>query len=288
MQHITLSSGKKIACHEFGDPAGVPAFYFHGWPSSGIQGQLMDEDAGKLGIRLVSPDRPGLGGSDFQPGRRLLDWPQTLCEVARHYSWEKFHIFGVSGGGPYVYAAALRIPERLLSASVVCGAPPLKVLGASGLFWPYRFMLVIRDHLNCLMNPVFNIGCRISLQAPADIPMRWLLNMLNAEDQKIMNIRRNLDVIAEGFRQSVAQRVAHVQADADIYTSDWGFDLRDVKFPIHLWHGREDRNIPFSYAEKVAAMLPNSITHWTDSDGHYSLAVSRGHEVAETALARQP
>jgi len=286
MKFVTLSSGRKIAYHENGDPSGVPAFYFHGWPSSGVQGTLMDDAGKELGLRIISPDRPGLGQSDFQPRRKLLDWPRDLAEMADKLGFDRFHLFGVSGGGPYVLAVVHAMPERIISASTVCGAPPLTLFGTQDLFWPYRFVLLLRRHLNFLMAPFFRMGALISRQHPTDLPMRWLIGMLNPMDQVIMKDVARQQVIAEGFRQSIAQKVAHIQADADIYLEDWGFDVSKIQFPIHMWHGREDRNIPFTYAEKLAALLPNVTTHWTEEDGHYSVAVARGREVAMAALGR--
>ncbi len=247
----------------------------------------MDEAASQLGIRIIAPDRPGIGGSDFHPGRRLLDWPPVLLEMAAQLGFEKFHVFGVSGGGPYVLAAAHAIPERLLSASTVCGAPPLKLFGTRDLFWPYRAVLMVRRHLSFLLTPVFKLFALISRRKPAQAPMRWLLGMLKAEDRRVMKDERNLHVITEAFRQSIAQSVAHVQADADIYLGDFGFDIREITFPVHVWHGREDLNIPFSYAVKLAALLPNAITHWRERDGHYSLPITCGREVAEVGRSAQ-
>ena len=100
MPSLTLSSGLKLAFEHYGDPQGVPAFYFHGWPSSGLQGKVMDEAGRTQGVHVVSMDRPGIGDSDYQPGRQLLDWPVVLQELAEHLGWAQFHVFGVSGCGP--------------------------------------------------------------------------------------------------------------------------------------------------------------------------------------------
>lgn len=283
MSSICLSSGRKLAFAEHGNLQGEPAFYFHGWPSAKIQGLLMDDAGKEFGIRLVTPDRPGIGESDPQPGRRLLDWPPVLAELAEHLGWDKFHIIGVSGGGPYVYAVAHTMPERLLSASVVCGAPPLGLLGTADLFWPYRMTLLIRRRMHFMLRAVFGLGARIAKQTPQQRPMRWLLGMLNEEDRRVMRDEKVHSIITQGFRDALRQSVEHVQADADIYLSDWDLDLRSIRYPLHLWHGREDRNIPFSYAEKVASMLPNVTTHWLDRDGHYSIA-AKGRQIAETIV----
>jgi len=141
---LTLANGLKLGYAEYGDPRGEVAFYFHGWPSSRIQGSLFDAAAKQHGVRLICPDRPGIGLSDFQPGRTLFDWPETLTQLASHIGADNYHVIGWSGGGPYVLVTALMLPKRLLSASIICGAPPLKFLGDREMFWLYRVMIQLR------------------------------------------------------------------------------------------------------------------------------------------------
>ncbi len=123
--NFTLKNGLTLGYAEHGDPQGVPMFYFHGWPSARVQGGLMDAVAKKYGLRLISPDRPGIGLSDYQPNRRLADWPELMEQLAAHVGAKKFHLMGWSGGGPYVFSTVVAMPKRVLSASIVCGAPPL-------------------------------------------------------------------------------------------------------------------------------------------------------------------
>ena len=283
-EFITLKSGRRLAYEEFGDPRGVPCFYFHGWPSSRVQAVLMDKIGREMGMRIVSADRPGIGDSDFHPDRRLLDWPVAQEELAARLGWERFHVVGVSGGGPYALVSAFAMPERLLSASVVCGAPPLRQMGTRDLFWVYRAVLRVRNSCPWLLGIIFKAGTVISRQSPSQIPMRWLLAMLDREDRAVMREAATQQVIAEGYRQAVCHGVRPVMTDADVYLEEWGFDLAAITVPVHIWHGRKDRNIPVAYAEKIAALIPRSITHWYDDEGHYSICVNRCREVAETAL----
>ena len=67
---ISLPDGRKLAYSEYGDRHGKPVIYFHGFPGSRVEGLLMDAAAKWLGLRIVAPDRPGFGRSDFQAGRR--------------------------------------------------------------------------------------------------------------------------------------------------------------------------------------------------------------------------
>lgn len=284
MPTLTLASGRRLAFEHFGDPDGTPAFYFHGWPSSKVQGAVMDEPGRKLGLHVVAMDRPGIGGSDFHEGRRLLDWPPLLTELADHLNWPRFHVFGVSGGGPYALVTAHQMPERVLSVNVICGAPPLRDLGTRELFWVYRVVLAVRNRAPRLLAPLFKAGVAAS-RLPVDRwPMNWALKVLNQRDREVLTDPVLGPIVAEGFRQSVLSGVPRVQADGDIYSSDWAFDLREIRVPVHFWHGKADKNIPWTYAQKVAALIPKATTHWTEDDGHYSMAVLRAEEVARVAL----
>ncbi len=114
--------------------------------------------------------------------------------------------------------------------------------------------------------------------------MTWALKALNQRDREVLMHPVLGPVVAEGFRESVRSGVPRVRADGDIYTSEWGFDLREIGVPVHFWHGKADKNIPWTYAQLVAALVPRATTHWTKDDGHYSMAVLRAEEIARTAL----
>ncbi len=283
-QFLTLDSGRKLAFEMYGDPSGAPAFFFHGWPSSRVQGKLMDEIGKELGLCIASMDRPGIGDSDFHPHRHLLDWPPVMEALAAHLGWDKFHLFGVSGGGPYVLVTAHAMPSRVLSASYICGAPPLGKLGTKELFGPYRMVLALRNWLPILLAPTFRIACAISRLRPDQAPLRWLINLVAPRDREAMQDQSIYQTIVESFRASLQRGVPAVRTDGDIYLEDWGFDLADIQTPIHIWHGKRDRNFPWSYAQQVAAMIPHAIPHWSEEEGHYSLPVMRVREIIETAL----
>lgn len=60
-----LSNGRNIGFAEYGDGNGEPLFFFHGWPSSRLQAKVLDMEAKKQKIRVISPDRPGYSLSDY-------------------------------------------------------------------------------------------------------------------------------------------------------------------------------------------------------------------------------
>src|SRR5690348_13780754 len=64
-QRMQLRDGRWLGYLDYGDPNGMPIFCFHGTPGSRLA-HLADDDLLKgLHIRLIVPDRPGFGLSDF-------------------------------------------------------------------------------------------------------------------------------------------------------------------------------------------------------------------------------
>lgn len=123
-QQYQLPHGRKLGYDEYGSPDGKPIFYLHGSPSSRLEVKLyVSEDLlQSLNVRLVAVDRPGMGRSDFQPNRALLDFPKDLLALADHLNIRRFSILAYSLGGPYGLACAYAIPERLTKVGIVSGA----------------------------------------------------------------------------------------------------------------------------------------------------------------------
>jgi len=116
---IAFPNGRSLALAQYGIKTGEPVFFCHGWPSSRTMGELTDAAARDLGLRIISPDRPGIRGSSFHPQRTLLDWPPLLRELADRLGIDRFKILGISGGAPYALAAVWSLPERVRAAAVV-------------------------------------------------------------------------------------------------------------------------------------------------------------------------
>src|SRR5207247_8492666 len=122
---LSLRDGRVLGYAEYGDPNGKPVFFFHGLPGSRRQRHPDDSIAIELGARIIAIDRPGYGLSDFQQGRKLLDWPGDVAQLADSLKIDQFAAIGVSGGGPYLLACAYKLPERITSATVISGMGPV-------------------------------------------------------------------------------------------------------------------------------------------------------------------
>lgn len=280
-----LANGRQLGYAECGDPGGTVLFYHHGWPSGRRQGELMDRLGRSYGLRIIAPDRPGIGLSEYHPGRRLLDWPETLVELAAQVAAERFHLLGWSGGGPYVLAACAALPERVLSTTVVCGAPPLAELGDARLFWVYRLLIRLRRHLPRLLGPVLGLGARVAAGAEPDRPpLSLLLHLLHEADRRVLADREVFRIVRAAMLDSLRRGAAAVTTDAEAYLQPWGFDPAAIELPVHFWHGKADRNIDWTYSRDLARRLPRAQTHWLDDEGHYSLPIVHNEAILRAAL----
>ena len=98
---FALPNGHSIGFSTCG-PANAPAlFFFHGQCSSRFHGLGLSGSATNVGLRIICPDRPGIGLSTLDPRRKLLDYPPQISHLARHLGRETYHVMGASGGGPY-------------------------------------------------------------------------------------------------------------------------------------------------------------------------------------------
>lgn len=282
---IQLSSGRKLAYAEYGDPNGKPLFYYHGWPSSRLQGKLLDQIGKKRGFRVISPDRPGIGKSDFQPGRRFLDWPVVIGELADQLKVDVFDLVGVSGGGPYVLATLHAIPERVRKSLVICGAPPLADVGREGMMWPYRLAMMIHERAPKLLDRALRLAESISNQPRDGVVMRMMMASLGEEDHKALTDDFAYQAIVGSFQEAMKSGSQVLREDGDLYLQPWGFDVAELRKSPKFFHGGMDKNIPLKLVESYIQRIPGSALVVRERDGHYSLPVLRSEEFIDELLA---
>lgn len=81
-EHDVPHGGRTLHVYEDGDPRGLPTFSHHGTPGCGLPYPPVADDARKRGLRVLSIDRPGYGGSTRRPGRSVADVAADVAAVA--------------------------------------------------------------------------------------------------------------------------------------------------------------------------------------------------------------
>lgn len=273
---LRLAEGRIVRFFRFGDPGGRPLFYCHGWPGSGIQAALAEPAARRLGFSILSPDRPGIGGSTFAPDRRIVDWPAVAAQLADAEGWDRFDLLAVSGGCPYALATARALPERIGSVHVCCGAAPPEFLLREGLSYPiYRVLLRLHRSARTLLLLGLQMTRLYFRALPNSAAFLPILPFLSGADARAVRPRANRTLLARSVAAAFRQHPRGVLRDATRFVEEWGFPLREVRVPVRFHHGTADRNIPIEAARQTAARIPGSqFTEW-EGEGHYSLPLNR-------------
>src|SRR5215217_2518586 len=236
---IQLHNGAVVAFQEYGDANGRPVIFCHGWPSSRTMAQLTDEPARALGVRIISPDRPGISGSSMQLDRKLSDWPRLVEQLVDDLKIRDFRLLAISGGAPYAYATAIAMPERVRAITVVGGVVPFAELkDFKGLLPLYRYMLAFYRNRPQLLRQMFRlVQPFLSVRAPMRFrPLLLKMLLLRPCDAASLRDDAAFEAIFESQRRAWRGSAEGVMADAQIYAQPWGFSLEDVDVPVRLWH----------------------------------------------------
>lgn len=287
-QQLQLPDGRTLAYAQFGPEDGQPVLYFHGSPSSRLEPLFFQDDTlNRYKLRIIAPDRPGMGGSDFQSQRRFSHWPADVIALAESLHLKRFAVMGNSGGGPYVAVCAARIPERLNAAVIVSGGwrmdwPEAK----AGMPFPNRLVMNLARYAPWLL--------RIMLSAMGDIAsgerekeLAQMKKRMPAADYAALAQPGQLEVFGQSVRESLKQGAKGPAWDLQQYVREFDFQPEEIRFPITFFHGEKDINAPMDLVRKVVAMLPNARLITYPNEAHLSTLINHQEEIAQ-ALTSNP
>jgi pimeloyl-ACP methyl ester carboxylesterase len=262
---ITLADGRVLAYCEWGNPTGSPVLLVHGGPGSRLLDP--DEDAtAAAGVRLLTVDRPGYGGSDARPDPTLLGWADDVQVLADRLGLDRFAVVGFSAGGGYALACAASMPERIGAVGLTCCEGPYdEVPGAleQGMTPAERalFERIRRDPVAAREAVADHVGW---YQEP-DTIWEWEPPAVDVPILARPDVR---DALTRMFREGARQGVGGLVDDWIALSLPWGFALAEVKLPVAVWHGELDHLVGPAHAHHLSAALPNSTLVLYPQDGH--------------------
>ncbi|MDO8451852.1 MAG: alpha/beta hydrolase [bacterium] len=278
---IALKDGRKLGYAEYGNPKGKPLFFFHGWPSSRLQANDLDHTGVKLNVRVIGIDRPGYGLSDFKPLRSLLDWPDDVIELADILNIKTFAVVGQSGGGPYAAVCAYKIPHRLTSVGIVVGLSPTNI---QGVLQGMGFLPKLAWRLYHRFPPLVEISSTLLfLQTKKFLANTFAFSYQAKSDQALLRSPGARQEMLENRKEAFRQGKKGCAWDVRLYTSDWGFRLRDITAKVYLWYGASDKNVSVAMGKYYAAQIPGSTLTVYPNEGHFILK-THAEEIVKTLM----
>lgn len=275
---IELADGRTLHVYDTGPASGgdtgaadaadpLTIVWHHGTPNIGAPPRPLFPAAARLGIRWVSYDRPGYGGSTARPGRDLASAAADTAHVADVLGIGRFAVMGHSGGGPHALACGALLPERVLGVVDVAGLAPYD---AAGLDW---FAGMREGGIASLRAALQGRAAKEKHEADA----AYDPGMFTEADHAAL--AGTWSWFGDIVPPALANGPGGLVDDDLAYVSPWGFDARQIIAPVLLLHGGKDRIVPSTHASWLADRCPSAELLLSPADGHISVLSS-----AESAL----
>ena len=249
--------GRTVSYTEIGDPEGTPVLFFHGAPMSRRNLGDQDQDFAEAGLRVISPDRPGYGGSSPAPGRTLTDWAGDAAALADALGIDRFRVAAHSSGGPYGVVTAALLPERVLGTVVLGGVTDFSWAPAWEGYNPDECaMMRLPDEKAALAWAEDHLGERSS---------EW------PEPDRELFADRHVPHLAAAAKDAFAQGVGGYVQDSWVQGRPWDFDPAAVRAPFLVAHGDQDTVVPLAHATHTASLVPGADLRVLPDLGHVTV-----------------
>ncbi|MDR6593916.1 pimeloyl-ACP methyl ester carboxylesterase [Saccharothrix longispora] len=253
---VELPGGPVLHAYDTGGD-GFPVLWHHGTPNVGAPPAPLFADAERFGLRWLSYDRFGYGGSSASPGRDVASAAACSAAVADAAGVGRFAVVGHSGGGPHALACGALSPERVVAVVSVSGLAPY---GAEGLDW---FAGMAESGAASLRAAAAGRAAKVAFEASA-----------GEQDPGFTSADWAALAGEWAWFESVVGPALGASGAVDdelAYVAEWGFDPADVVTPVLLVHGGRDRVVPVGHARWLARRCAGAELWVAEEEGHLSV-----------------
>lgn len=255
---LTLADGRQVELDDTGEPApGAPVVVWHrGSPHTGALFEPLLRLARGAGLRMLTIARPAYGRSTPVPGRTVAAAAADCLEASAQLGIERLAMVSDSGGGPHALAAAALAPDRV--AAVATFASPAPFVDAP-VWWDG---MADPGGLRAAM-PGREARLRYAETAG------WDPSIFTEADHAAL--AGDWAGLGEDAGASGTAGVVGLADDDLAFVRPWGVDLADVRAPVLLVQGAQDRVIPAAHADLIAAALPEATLRRRPGAGHVAV-----------------
>jgi len=287
-RQLKTPDGRTLEYLVEGDPHGYPLVHHHGTPGAAIGFPAYANAASERGLALIHYSRAGYGQSSPRPDRTVADVAEDIAALLDHLGHDEFVTLGWSGGGPHSLACAARLPGRCRAAATGAGVAPfladdLDFLAGMGPENHEEFGAALkgRQALEPYLEKEADAFTSVTAEQIADA----LGGLVSPVDKAYATGGFAARTLAS-FKRACMNGIEGWAEDDLAFTRHWGFELNDLTVPVSVWQGAEDRMVPFSHGQWLAAHIPGAAVHLDDHQGHLSLWARIG-EILDDLLARR-
>lgn len=282
---VDLPDGTTVGLYEYGDPGGRPVLVFHGVPSCGAGFPWADEPARARGLRLVAPDRPGIGRSSGPPLDRVRDYPARIEALADALGIDRFAVWGYSGGGPFAVACAGS--PRVTATVVAAGMGQMGVWAEAGDFAKTdRQFLELAPKRPGVARAVLGFTARLAKRSPRSA-LRSFAKELSPADREVLPMLGPPEDAMALFVRAFSSGARGVVDDYRVIARPWGGTLEALG-PVTIFQGDDDTMVPLRHAEALAEALPGSTLVIWPGEGHLATITHVGEVLDRLASATRP
>jgi pimeloyl-ACP methyl ester carboxylesterase len=274
---VDAPDGRALQVWVEGPEDGDVVIDHHGTPSSGLPFPPSVAATTERGLRYVAYSRPGYGASTREEGRSVASCTADVAAIADALGVDRFYTLGGSGGGPHTLACGALLSERVIAVASIAGVVPW---GAEGI----DFLEGMGEDNHVEFGAA--VAGPIALTAWMDAHAHDMAQASSVDEllQALGDLVSPVDAASLtgelGAHMIANEHVALANGywgwyDDDLaFTRDWGFDPGAIAVPVAIWQGRQDRFVPFTHGEWLAAHVPGARAHIYHEHGHLSLALA--------------
>ena len=275
---LLLPSGRAVGYAVYGDPDGAVVVNCHGGLVSGHDVAPADEVARRLGLCVVSPDRPGINRTDRLRGHGVLPWVRTdLVPLLDHLGVATLGVMGWSEGGQYALGAAVGLEGRVTGCAVIAGCPPLDdpvTLAESNTV--DRVLAALARRAPTALRCTAACTRQLARRAPGVLLRAAVHGQPAPESRAVVALDRWFPtLLAEGSADTRGVVEEYLAAVAP-----WGFSPEEVTGPVAVFQGTADPTVPESWGRVLADRIPGAALTLFPGEGHF-IALTRRREVLE-------
>jgi pimeloyl-ACP methyl ester carboxylesterase len=290
---VTLPGGRRLHYWAGGSPGGPAVVFLPGCPDSRLIARSGDEAARRAGVRLIAVNRPGYGRSDPAASGHL-SVADEVAALADSLGLDRFAVLGMSLGGPYALACAVRHPHRVTAAGLVAAPANVPALNPPAH----------RDNLTADQQAFLARLAGLSPAAAAELmrpDYRRYVADLRADDpddhalagrwthgahpRDAAALARLSDAdLAAGAREAVAHADGYLR-DAAAAFRRWEFAPERVRCPVRLWYGAQDPQASPRNGAWLARHVPSAVLVVRPDTAHLSTLLDHWPEILTTLTA---